>query len=126
MAEVILGIAVYFLFAHFVADFIFQTDWMAINKSSNMMALNIHVTVYAVILLAFTYPLFYAIGLKYALTASCRYVIMNATAHIITDYFTSRLTSRLWAQDKRHWFFVVIGFDQFLHAAVLLLTLCQV
>jgi hypothetical protein len=124
--EVILSLAVYFLFAHFVADFVFQTDWMALNKSSSLMALNVHILVYSLILFAFTLPLFYYLGLPQALTAALTYVMINATSHSITDYFTSRLTTKLWKEGKRHQFFVVIGLDQFLHAAVLLIALCYV
>ena len=125
MATVLI-IAVYILFAHFVADFVFQTDWMATNKSSSLLALNIHVAVYALILFVFVSVLFYGLSLDNFLRQAALYVMINAGAHIITDYCTSKLTSKLWAAGKRHEFFVVIGLDQFLHAAVLLLSLCYV
>jgi hypothetical protein len=43
-------------------------------------------------------------------------------AHTATDYVTSRINARLWEEKKVHWFFVSIGFDQFLHYTQLLLT----
>ena len=40
--------------------------------------------------------------------------------HIIVDYFTSRLNKKLWVEKKVHWFFVSLGFDQFIHCATLI------
>jgi hypothetical protein len=42
--------------------------------------------------------------------------------HGVTDYFTSKWTSRLWEEKKVHDFFVVIGLDQLIHATTLLIT----
>lgn len=94
------------LFAHFVGDFILQSDWMAQNKSKKLYPLCTHVTVYSL-------PLYFW-GWKFALA--------NAGMHFCIDFVTSRISSRLWAAKQVHWFFVVIGFDQFLHAACLILT----
>ena len=92
------------LFAHFIGDFILQSDWMAQNKSKSNKALLIHVAVYSL-------PLF-LFGWQFA--------ILNAVIHGAIDYMTSRIASQLWADKQVHWFFVVIGFDQFLHTACLL------
>jgi len=52
----------------------------------------------------------------------------DIVAHTITDYFTSKITSRLYAQGKfgstipNLGFFSMIGFDQVLHYGQLLLT----
>jgi hypothetical protein len=46
--------------------------------------------------------------------------------HFITDYLTSRWTSKLYKDSKFYGFpsfFSVIGFDQWLHFAQLILTL---
>lgn len=96
------------LFIHFVADFILQSDWMAINKSKRWTPLAIHVGVYALPFIPF-------FGLKFA--------AVNLAAHFVTDAVTSRASSYLWGKNQRHWFFVVIGFDQFIHTATLILTL---
>ena len=113
---------------HFVADFLLQTDWMATNKSKRWDALALHCAVYSVCFLPF--------GLTFAAALF--------GLHFMTDAVTSRITSRLWffkCEDgiweqasytvpkhgrtlvnpftpsigNRHWFFVVIGFDQWLH-----------
>lgn len=88
---------------HFIADFVFQSDWMAMNKSKRIWPLNIHIFVYMLCLLGF--------GFQFAL--------LNGVLHWITDFFSSRVTSLLWAKQKRHWFFVVIGLDQAIHMSCL-------
>ena len=97
----------YILFSHWVADFIFQTDKMAQNKSTSWPWLSSHVLTYSVFMLPYG-PI---------------YALVNGAAHFVTDAITSRVTSYLWRQEKRHDFFVVIGFDQLLHIVVLIATI---
>ncbi len=92
---------------HFLADFIMQTDEMALNKSHNWKWLTLHALTYGIPFLLF--------GWKYA--------IINSAAHWLVDFFTSKATSYLWSTGKRHWFFVVIGLDQAIHMTILVLTL---
>jgi hypothetical protein len=47
----------------------------------------------------------------------------NGALHFVTDYFTSQATSKLWADQNWHRFFVMIGFDQLIHQATLASTL---
>jgi hypothetical protein len=95
------------LFLHFIADFVLQTDAMAKGKSSSNRWLGLHIMVY-------TAP-FLVLGWKYAL--------VNGASHFAIDWCTSRMTSRLWKAGRVHDFFVVIGFDQFLHVAILIATM---
>ena len=95
------------IWMHFIADFLFQTDKMAINKSTSNKWLAIHICAYT--------PIFFLIGWKFAL--------LNGLCHFVTDYFTSKATSYLWKKEKRHWFFTVIGFDQAIHMTTLYLTM---
>lgn len=92
---------------HFFADFVFQSHWMATNKSKSLKALSAHVAVYtACLLLLF--------GWKFA--------AINGALHFITDFFTSKRTTKLWKQERWHDFFVTIGFDQGIHLWTLFLT----
>lgn len=93
---------------HFVADFVLQSDYMALNKSKNWGALVEHVGVY-------TLPFLLVFGFKFA-------AITFAT-HFIQDAITSRINAQLWQAGERHWFFVAIGADQLLHYYTLIGTL---
>lgn len=94
------------VFLHFFADFILQTDNIALKKSTNNEVLFIHVFLYSLPFLWF--------GLKFAL--------VTFIAHFLTDYVSSRLTSKFYKEGKRHLFFVTIGADQAIHMATLFLT----
>jgi len=84
---------------HFIGDFLLQTHQMACNKSKSTKWLLYHVSVYSFC--------FLIMGVRFA-------IFMFAT-HYVIDYFTSRITSKLWAKEDYHNFFVVIGMDQLLH-----------
>ena len=123
-------IPLWLLGIHFIADFLLQTDWMAINKSKRWDALTIHVTVYS---------------LAFALLLGPLFGLITFVTHFVTDTVTSRITRRLfpWSpsvsdarvyidyegdpsglglQRSRHWFFCAIGLDQLIHYATLALT----
>lgn len=101
-----LHIILLIIWIHFVADFIFQSNYTAINKSKDNYVLLYHVIIYGV--------LFIPISFQYA--------VVNSMLHFIVDYITSRVTSILYRHDERHWFFVVIGLDQALHLTCLFVT----
>lgn len=107
-----LWIVFWLLLVHWLADFICQTDWMAKNKSSDTQALTAHVLLYTFILLLCGLPLFF--GMTAFLWAA-----VNGCAHWLTDFVTSKITKKLWEQQRVHDFFVVVGLDQVLHYVVL-------
>lgn len=94
------------VWCHFLADFILQSDDIAKNKSKSNLVLLKHVSLYAVTFMGF--------GILFA--------VINGAVHFAVDYFTSRLTGKLWQKGQVHNFFVVIGFDQALHITTLILT----
>ena len=95
------------VWVHFAADFLLQTDAMALRKSTSNAWLAFHVAVYSVCFLPFGW----------------RFAAVTALAHFTTDWVSSRLTTRLWVAGARHWFFVVIGGDQAFHLTALILAL---
>lgn len=97
------------LAGHWLADFVCQTDYMALNKSRSNKALLLHVSVYTVVMLGFVGT---AVGFSQSLII---WVLMNFALHFVTDFVTSRLNAWLWSKEMRHWFFVSIGFDQLIH-----------
>ena len=107
-----LDVVLLLLFTHWFADFVLQSDYIAQNKSTSNLVLFEHVLLY---ILPFAV-------LGWLIPVSLLWLLTNFLAHYIIDYVTSRLNSRLWAKGKVHWFFVSVGFDQFLHVATLVVT----
>ena len=110
-----ISVLFWLLVTHWVADFVFQTDWMARNKSSSNLPLFVHVCVYSLILIPFavSYIPSYAVAL---------FIVFNMFLHFVIDYHTSRLTSKLGAAGKygsktvpNFGMFSIIGLDQMLH-----------
>ena len=121
------------LFIHWVADFVLQTHWQATNKSKNNRALTAHVGTYTLtwfvafgLIVVIPHNYFGIDTVPGATPANLKVLLffpITFVAHWITDYFTSRWTSKLYAKGDYHNFFVVIGFDQLLHYAQLFLTI---
>lgn len=109
-------IVLYLLFMHWVADFCFQSNWMAQNKSSKLDALSCHVLIYSLILSIAIVPIVSDINLVFY------FFFYMVGTHFLIDYVTSRITKVLWEKRSVHNFFVVIGFDQFLHQVVIILA----
>lgn len=103
------------LAVHWLADFVIQTHWQASNKSKNWDALGRHVGTYTVTLAVAAIFLFGIKGIPFA--------GFNGLLHLGTDAITSRWSSKLYAKQDWHNFFVVIGFDQLIHQATLAVTL---
>jgi hypothetical protein len=101
-------ISLLLLTLHWFADFVLQSDWMAINKSKNWKALCLHTLVYSL-----TFTPFYGLA----------FTAITFLLHTAQDAVTSRVNSKLWQANQRHWFFVSIGFDQLLHYYLLAWTL---
>jgi len=110
------------IWAHCFADFFMQTDQQAKNKSSSNYWLARHIVSYMFWMwLALRFSQIF-VG-PYSVGATSAYVLVNGLAHFATDYITSRITKRLWAEKQVHNFFAVIGVDQSLHLTVLVATM---
>jgi hypothetical protein len=105
------------LAVHWVADFVLQTHWQATNKSKSLSALGQHIATYGAVLAVGTTIIFWSSPW------GPLFVLINALAHMGTDYVTSRITSRLWVQQRWHDFFVVVGLDQLVHHLTLIVTM---
>ena len=95
------------IWLHFIADFLLQSDKVALNKGKSLWWLSLHSFIYGV-------P-FLLIGVKFA--------IITAILHGVVDFVTSKITSYFWVEDERHWFFATIGFDQAIHITLLFLLM---
>lgn len=108
----------YIILLHWIGDFVCQVRWMAVNKSTNQLALLTH---------GLTYGLILAIGLFVipqfaALEMLVLFLVLNTSAHTLTDMITSKMTSFLYKKGQMYLFFMVIGFDQMIHMMTLLLS----
>lgn len=106
------------LLIHWFADFVIQTHWQATNKSKNNIALTSHVLSYSVV--------WFIISSTYLVLTNNPFImlfpVITFICHWVTDYYTSRLNSKLYAKGDIHNFFVSVGFDQVLHYVQLFLT----
>lgn len=117
-------LAVWCLFLHFVSDFIFQSRDVAKNKSSDFKYLKYHLQELGI---TFTIGLLFFLGIWKTLI----FVILNTAIHGMIDWNIWRFyksqrknenpeTFKYW-EDKL--FYIIIGFDQFLHGLTILLIL---
>lgn len=107
------------IFTHWIADFVAQNDRMAIGKSSQWGPLLEHTALYTLIwmVVIFTYGASTNASIKLLWFLPITFI-----CHTATDYYTSRVNAQLWKEEKRHQFFVSIGFDQVLHYVQLWFT----
>ena len=118
------GAIICLLVIHFAGDFLFQSDWMACNKSKNWRALSAHVGIYtATLFVGCTLLLFLyggTMGTMFPLLLV--YALGNGLMHLFVDAISSQATSYIYER-SRHWFFVLVGLDQLVHQACLIMSL---
>lgn len=108
------------MLGHWIGDFVFQDNKMALNKSDDSGILAYHCIVYSV-----TIALFYLIGSAGSvlfITVGL-FILWMFFSHFVIDFVTARANKKLWMNNQRHWFFVMVGFDQFLHLVTILVFL---
>jgi len=112
--------ALLIILIHFFADFVCQTHEMAINKSKHNGWLSAHVGVYTLVtLLAWNFTILQP-AIDYRLNTYLYFILFIFSTHWITDFITSRFTSKLFGKGDYHNGFVVVGLDQVLHYIQLL------
>lgn len=101
------------LCAHWVGDFLLQSSKMAVEKSSSIKWLSLHVLVYGLTIGVFTLFLF-------PIQVAVQYILVNMALHWVTDFFTSKMAAKY--QDNPRVFYPILGFDQMVHGLCLYLT----
>jgi hypothetical protein len=127
-----MGIALAIVVIHFIADFIFQAEEWATNKSKSNLALFNHVGTYSLLWLFASCIL---LGIERPLESTEWYIfnalffsVVTFIAHFTTDYFTSRIVSKRFKDGyygspiPNLGAFTIIGLDQVLHYAQLFYT----
>lgn len=115
MATTLFILIILIFILHFIGDFILQTHKMAINKSTSIKYLTYHVLTYCI-------PFLILLTGGFGWNMLWFFLLLFGT-HWITDFITSKITSYFWKKKDMHNFFVIIGFDQLIHAITLLLLL---
>lgn len=111
----------FIMLVHWFSDFVLQTRHMATRKSEDNYYLWLHVSIYSVstIFFWFLLLLFTSTDINF-IDMFISFVLIFST-HWVTDYFTSRLSSRFYKKEDYYNFFNVIGIDQWLHYLTLFL-----
>ncbi len=112
------------LSAHFIGDFMCQSDRMAKGKSTSFAVLGEHVCVYAGVVTVFMMPviaMYVSTSIDLGVVAA-RFCVVTMLTHFVTDTITGRINARLWREGRVHDFFVGVGADQLIHAWTLALT----
>jgi hypothetical protein len=124
------------IFIHWVADFIFQAEEWANNKSKGITPLLKHTITYSLV--------WYFVMFVFAICGNhfggysakdlgwsgwmFLFPVITFVFHTITDYFTSKIVSKRFADQHygspipNFGAFTIIGFDQVLHYTQLFLT----
>ena len=117
-----LTVVLLIIFSHWIADFIFQDEKDAIQKSYNNWALTSHVLMYCNVMLISI------LFISKDFNGTALFIIITFISHWVTDYYTSKIVKKRF-DNKRFGSsipnfggFTVIGFDQFLHYLQLLIT----
>jgi hypothetical protein len=99
--------------AHWVGDFLLQSNAMASQKSKSIKWLTVHVAVYTA-----TLGLFSILVIDSQVLGG--FILVNAGLHWITDFFTSKLAYRYRERPKT--FYAILGLDQLIHYSCLAIT----
>lgn len=116
------------IFIHWIADFICQDEKWALGKSKNWNDLLSHTITYSLLFAFFMCFLLPINKPHIGVYLPLIFFFITFILHTITDYFTSRIVSRKFANKQygspipNFGAFTMIGLDQVLHYTQLFLT----
>jgi hypothetical protein len=106
------------MLGHWIGDFVLQSDRIALGKSEQAHILAEHCLVYSGVMGLYLFLI--GAGNIPIVMLGMFYLWMFFT-HFAIDFVTARANKKLWMNNQRHWFFVMVGFDQFLHMCTILI-----
>jgi hypothetical protein len=111
----------YVLFCHWLNDFLgqsllFPSLKIGRNKSKSWGILGTHIVLYTG---GMTFCMLPFLNIHQLMV----FAAINGGSHFLIDAITSRISSRAYAAGNESLFWGTIGFDQFLHTAILCATL---
>ena len=119
-----LTIIISVLLIHFVSDFLYQTNKQTLNKGKSIKELLKHTTIYSILSGCLLQIMVQEdmFGAQETLLP-IYFTLITFITHTVVDYFTSKLTSKLWNDEYKQINFVVFGFDQIIHLITLFTTI---
>lgn len=129
-------IALILIIVHYIADFMFQTEDMAMNKSTNIDPLIKHGLVYTLVFFiafslwcAYNNHITHLSAYDAGLTLKVFWFFpITFVSHVIVDFFTSKIV-KIKFENKIYYtglpnfgVFSIIGFDQVIHYIMLFAT----
>lgn len=111
------------LVGHWVGDFLYQSREIAENKGKSNVVLAKHVVMYSWAFISFAF-VDVCVFNKSSFTGIqwVQFIVTNALLHFVTDYFTSRMTTKAYQDGDMKRFWNIIGIDQCIHTTCLYLT----
>jgi hypothetical protein len=111
----------FILAVHYTADFQMQSRHIAETKSKSNKSLSIHVLLYAATFIIAGLVSFVC-GDNVDVVKFAVFVAVNGLLHWITDYITSRETTKAYQNGNMEKFWNIIGLDQLIHGVTLYTT----
>lgn len=114
-------LVIWLLFAHWMADFVFQDEEWALAKKHSIKALLKHTVVYSLLM-----TLYFASIIPFS--NLLLFLVITFIGHTLVDFISSKLVGKKFERKElgsaipNFGAFSFIGFDQFIHYIILLLT----
>ena len=104
------------LTAHWICDYLLQSRRMAVEKSSNIKWLLLHVITYSsAMTFMLIIPLSWIIGKPIFILDVLVLFGIFSVPHLVVDFFTSKAAADFYKDQRYYWFFSILGLDQLLH-----------
>lgn len=107
---------------HYLGDFAAQPRFIADRKYKELSILGYHAAVYWFVLFFGTYGTSLLLKSPFEKEGLLLAAIINGLSHFLIDFVTSRMTAYFFKKGQMYQMFCVIGFDQWMHVAILLVT----
>jgi len=115
------------LFFHWIADFVVQSRSQAEGKSDSLQLLGVHCFTYTVTLTIGLVISMLIVGIVFSMPYqfSCiqlgLFFSLILFFHFLIDFITSKITKYFYMEGRTKLFWMIIGFDQWLHVVQILI-----
>lgn len=112
---------------HYIADFLCQSREIADKKGKDIKYLLLHGLDYTLVMTGILISIglistIISYNIGYTWVQLLSFGVINGLLHTITDFISSKFTSKFYTKKSYHSFFNVIGLDQLIHTITLIIT----